>query len=100
MPRRNKRRGDFAPFMSEENRRVLGMKDGAKMAEIKPFRGIRYAWQDLEEGEIGRLVAPPYDVVDSEEQESLYQSHPANIVRLDLNRIQPDDDDENNRYVR
>lgn len=70
------------------------------MAEIKPFRGIRYAWQDLEEGEIGRLVAPPYDVVDSEEQESLYQSHPANIVRLDLNRIQPDDDDENNRYVR
>ncbi len=69
------------------------------MPEIHAFRGIRY---DL--GHVGALsdvVAPPYDVIDAEYQQALYDQHPYNVVRLDLNRMEPGDDDEvNNRYTR
>ena len=70
------------------------------MAEIKPFRGIRYDWNTLEAEEMGQLVAPPYDVIGAEEQELLYRRHPANIVRLDLNRIKRTDNGDDNRYER
>lgn len=70
------------------------------MAEIKPLRGIRYAWEDLSNEELGRLVAPPYDVIGEAKQQQLYARHPANIVRLDLNQIQKGDDGEDNRYER
>ena len=68
------------------------------MPEIHAFRGLRY---DL--GHVGALsdvVAPPYDVIDSELQEQLYKLHPANVVRLILNREEPGDDPTNNRYLR
>ena len=70
------------------------------MAEIKPFRGIRYRWEDLGAEEMGKLVAPPYDVINDEEQEQLYRTHPANVVRLDLNRIKRSDNGDDNRYER
>ncbi len=68
------------------------------MPELHAFRGLRY---DL--GHVGALsdvVAPPYDVIDAELQEHLYKLHPANVVRLILNREEPGDDDTNNRYAR
>ena len=69
------------------------------MADIQAFRGIRY---DL--GHVGNLsdvIAPPYDVISPELQDELYKRHPANVVRLILNRQEPGDDDEaNNRYTR
>jgi uncharacterized protein (DUF1015 family) len=68
------------------------------MPEIQALRGLRY---DL--GHVGALsdvVAPPYDVIDPELQDDLYNKHPANVVRLILNRPEPGDDDENNRYSR
>ena len=70
------------------------------MAEIKPFRGIRYHWEQLDEGQMQDLVAPPYDVIGDEQQELLYRRHPANVVRLDLNRIQRSDTSDDNRYER
>jgi uncharacterized protein (DUF1015 family) len=68
------------------------------MPVIQAFRGIRY---DL--GHVGSLtgvVAPPYDVIDAELQRALYEKHPANVVRLILNRDEPGDDEQNNRYTR
>jgi uncharacterized protein (DUF1015 family) len=35
-------------------------------------------------GDLGLVVAPPYDVVDPEERRRLVARHPANVVRLDL----------------
>lgn len=70
------------------------------MAEIKPFRGIRYHWEQLDDREMKSLVAPPYDVIDEQQQEELYRSHPANVVRLDLNRIKRNDNGDDNRYER
>jgi uncharacterized protein (DUF1015 family) len=54
------------------------------MADIQAFRGLRY---DL--GKVGSLsdvVAPPYDVIDVEHQNKLYESSEYNVVRLILNR--------------
>jgi uncharacterized protein (DUF1015 family) len=68
------------------------------MPEIQAFRGLRY---DL--GHVGALsdvAAPPYDVIDADLQEHLYQKHPHNVIRLILNRIEPADDETNNRYTR
>ncbi len=68
------------------------------MPTIQAFRGIRY---DL--GHVGSLtgvVAPPYDVIGAELQSALYEKHPANVVRLILNKDEPGDDEHNNRYSR
>ena len=46
------------------------------------------------------MVAPPYDVIDADEQEALYKRHAANVVRLILNRDEPGDDEHSNRYTR
>lgn len=70
------------------------------MAEIKPFRGIRYAWEEVGAEVMRDLVAPPYDVIGEKEQEELYRRHRSNIVRLDLNRIKRHDNGEDNRYER
>ena len=40
-------------------------------------------------------------MIGPELQDELYKKHPCNVVRIDLNRIEPGDDDEqNNRYTR
>jgi len=68
------------------------------MPEIQPFRALRY-----DAGHVGALsdvVAPPYDVINASLQDQLYQKHPANVIRLILNRDEPGDDDAHNRYTR
>ena len=69
------------------------------MPEIQAFRGIRYNLGRV--GALGDVVTPPYDVIGPELQEHFYQLHPNSFIRIDLNRIEPGDDDEvNNRYTR
>lgn len=68
------------------------------MPNIHAFRGLRY---DL--GQVGSLsdvIAPPYDVIDDVFRDELYKKHPANVIRLILNRDEPGDDDNSNRYTR
>ncbi len=69
------------------------------MADVRPFRAIRYR-TDAFNAPLEAVVAPPYDVIDDVEQSALYARHPKNVVRLDLNEIKPTDDAENNRYTR
>ena len=68
------------------------------MAEIRPFRAIRYNDKLLDSME--QLIAPPYDVLNSEEQLSLYQLSPYNIIRLEYGKTYPDDSADHNRYSR
>jgi uncharacterized protein (DUF1015 family) len=68
------------------------------MAEIRAFRAYRY---DL--GRVGALsdvIAPPYDVIDAELQQRLYDRSPYNVIRLILNREEPGDTGSQNRYTR
>lgn len=62
------------------------------MAQINAFRGIRYNLGRV--GALSDVVAPPYDVIDPLLQERLYSQHPYNVIRLILNRRQPDDSSE------
>ena len=68
------------------------------MPDIQAFRGLRYDLGHV--GSLSDVVAPPYDVIDSELQDILYKCHPANVVRLILNRDEPGDDEQSNRYTR
>jgi uncharacterized protein (DUF1015 family) len=68
------------------------------MPQISAFRGIRYDLGHV--GSLSDVIAPPYDVIDPALQDQLYKKHPANVVRLILNRDEPGDDEQSNRYSR
>ncbi len=67
------------------------------MATVLPFAALHYNSQAVP---LSEVIAPPYDVLSSADQDALYQRHPANIVRLILNRETPYDTDTANRYAR
>lgn len=68
------------------------------MPQIQAFRGLRYDLGHV--GSLSDVIAPPYDVISPELQDELYKKHPANVIRLILNRDEPGDDDAGNRYTR
>lgn len=68
------------------------------MAEIRPFRGIRYNQERV--GNLSAVFCPPYDVISPEEQHRLCEKSPYNIIRLELGKDLPGDTPTNNRYTR
>lgn len=68
------------------------------MAEVKPFPGLIYNSAAVKE--ISGVFCPPYDVISPEMQESLYNRHPFNVVRIELGKPQPDDSENSNVYTR
>lgn len=65
--------------------------------EVRPFRALRFDPSVV--GDLGLVVAPPYDVIGPEEHERLLARHPANVVRLDL-PVEASGDDPDDRYRR
>ncbi|MGZ4393635.1 MAG: DUF1015 family protein [Gaiellaceae bacterium] len=63
------------------------------MAVVKPFRAERYDVSKA--GPLERLVAPPYDVLSSEQREEYLARSPYNVVHLTL----PDDEEQAGRDV-
>ncbi len=59
------------------------------MPQIQPFPAVRYNLDHV--GSISDVIAPPYDVIDPELQDQLYKRHPANVIRIILNRAEPGD---------
>lgn len=68
------------------------------MAQVHPFRGWRYDVAQV--GALSDVTCPPYDVIDAEFQERLYEQHPCNVVRLELNRDEPGDAGPDEKYRR
>lgn len=68
------------------------------MAKIIPFQGLRYSPDRV--GDLGLVMAPPYDVISAQLQDDLYRRHPHNVVRLILGKTFPSDHDSDNRYTR
>ncbi|MFM9059100.1 MAG: DUF1015 family protein, partial [Planctomycetaceae bacterium] len=68
------------------------------MPHVAPLRGLRYDPKHV--GALSQVIAPPYDVIDAALQKSLYERHPANVIRLELNREEPGDDERANKYSR
>ncbi len=67
------------------------------MAQVFPFRGIRYS---ARVGNLTDVIAPPYDRVPEDVQATLYARHPQNIVRITKGKAEPGDDERNNVYTR
>ena len=59
------------------------------MPETAPFAALRYNLDHI--GSISDVIAPPYDVIDPQLQDELYKRHPANVIRIILNRAEPGD---------
>lgn len=68
------------------------------MSQIFPFQGMRYDQAIV--GSIKDVVAPPYDIIDTEGQQRLHDRHPHNIIRMELGLEQTDDSPAHNRYTR
>jgi uncharacterized protein (DUF1015 family) len=51
--------------------------------EIRPFEGVMYR---VPEGDLPKVLAPPYDVILPAYQDELYARDPRNIVRVVLNK--------------
>src|SRR5437762_11147591 len=68
------------------------------MADVQAFRGFRYDLARV--GALTDVVAPPYDVIDAQLQQALYDRSPYNVIRLILNKESPADSENDNRYTR
>ena len=66
------------------------------MADVRPFPAIRYAHGE----DLAAVVTPPYDVISPAAQARYYERSPHNIIRLELGRAEPGDDELNNVYTR
>jgi uncharacterized protein (DUF1015 family) len=68
------------------------------MATVEPFQGIRYNPQKVPS--LAEVVAPPYDVITPQQQAEYYGRSPYNIIRVELGRVRPDDDENENAHSR
>lgn len=68
------------------------------MAHVIPFRGVLYDPEAVKD--MARVVAPPYDVIDAQAQQVLYDRHPNNVIRLELGLDRQGDGPDRNRYTR
>jgi len=56
----------------------------AGMAEIKPFRALRFDTQAA--GNIQQLTCPPYDIISEEQRNQYLKTNEHNVIRLELPR--------------
>ncbi len=66
--------------------------------KIKPFKAYRYDPKVVED--VGKCIAPPYDVIDASLRERLYEQSPYNIVRVIQGKTGSGDNDTDNVYTR
>ena len=59
------------------------------MADICGFRAWRYDLSQV--GDLSDVTAPPYDVINTAQQDDLYKKHPCNVIRLELTREEAGD---------
>ena len=68
------------------------------MAEIRPFRGVRYNQQVV--SDLTAVICPPYDIVTPQMQQELHHRSQYNFVRLESGRQLPTDTAIVNKYTR
>lgn len=68
------------------------------MANVKPFRGLRYNTKLV--GSLENVTTPPYDIISPAEQDMYCSKHENSIIHLELGKTYDTDTEENNRYTR
>ena len=68
------------------------------MAEIYPFKGIRYDQETV--ADLASVICPPYDVISPEEQTAYYDKSDYNVIRLEHGAKLPEDAEADNQHSR
>mgnify|MGYP001063671016 CR=1 FL=1 len=68
------------------------------MAEVVPFRGLRYNLEKIPD--LNLLVTPPYDVISPAEQKAFHDLNPHNMIHLELGLSDPGDNAQHNPHTR
>ncbi len=66
--------------------------------EIKSFKAYRFNPEIVDD--VGNCIAPPYDVINPEQQRQLYEKGEFNIVRIIKGKTEPADNESSNQYTR
>jgi len=66
--------------------------------EVKPFKAFRFDKSVV--GDAGKCIAPPYDVISTDERDELYRKSKYNIVRITKGKSTPRDNGQHNPYTR
>lgn len=66
--------------------------------EIKAFKAYRFNSEVV--GDAGDCVAPPYDVIDADQQQALYEQNSYNVVRAIKGEKSAEETDNDNVYTR
>lgn len=66
--------------------------------EVRPFKAYRFDAATV--GDVGDCIAPPYDVIDEEQQKRLYEKNNHNIVRIIRGITSDSDNNGDNQYTR
>jgi uncharacterized protein (DUF1015 family) len=68
------------------------------MAEISPFKGVRYNQQLVPD--LSKVICPPYDIISPKQQDDFYKTSEFNFIRIEFNKETPADSPADNRYTR
>jgi len=68
------------------------------MAEIRPFQGVRYNQQLV--NDLSSVICPPYDIITPQLEQELYHRSEYNFVRMEHGRKLPRDTIIDNKYTR
>ena len=68
------------------------------MAEIRPFRGVRYNQSLVKD--LSVVICPPYDIITAQMEQELYHQSGYNFIRLESGRELPRDTVSDNKYTR
>jgi uncharacterized protein (DUF1015 family) len=66
--------------------------------EIRPFKAFRFNAGVV--GDVGKCIAPPYDVISDDERDGLCGKSKYNIVHVTKGRTAASDDEQHNQYTR
>jgi len=68
------------------------------MAKVIPFKGLRYNLEKIDD--LGRVTAPPYDIISPAKQDELYARDEFNVIRLEYGKEFDGDSADCNKYTR
>jgi len=74
------------------------VKGAVFMADVKPFKGYRFKLKKPQD--LGRLAAPPYDMLDESAIDELYKKDDFNCVRITQNKHEISDTSNKDRHIR
>ena len=93
-----RQRNADGPYCEPNDIMILISVSWRTVMEIKAFKAMRFNYNIV--GDTGTCVAPPYDVIDPEMRQKLYEKNDYNIVRVIKGKTCSEDTSDNNQYSR